>query len=292
MKNRIKNAFEFFNPTTKRYSIINAYIFGLLSEVVYQREAKIQKELRRQKIIFFNNKKFDVQAILLDREDSWILVFRGTESARDWAVNRSFGQVSYCGGKVHSGFKKALDAVWDDIYDHVRKSKKKPFWVTGHSLGGALAILCAERMCRHGVEVHGVYTFGSPRVGNFEYVKYYDDFLRVRSFRFINHEDIVTRLPPRAGSYSHTGLVRYIDDDKRIHHDRYKWRRFIDYVDAVQKRTKDRFNHLLTQYPNGLEKHNIGEYLKAIALNLPDECRSKIRWGKREDREFLEYIHS
>jgi putative lipase involved disintegration of autophagic bodies len=64
------------------------------------------------------------------------------------------------GGKVHRGFKEALDEVWPDLLPYIRKLAEKgcKIWVTAHSLGGALAILCGGRYGN----AQGVYTFGSP----------------------------------------------------------------------------------------------------------------------------------
>ena len=99
-----------------------------------------------------------------------------------------------------------------DLYQFINKrwtSWQKPVWITGHSLGGALATVAAWRLLKLGVNVKGLYTFGSPRAGNHAFV--HD--LRVRAFdrgmkipkgegnlaRFVHHMDIVARVPPIMG---------------------------------------------------------------------------------------------
>jgi predicted lipase len=110
------------------------------------------------------------------------------------------------GGKVHRGFKKALDEVWLDLLPHIRKLHGKgcKIWTTGHSLGAALATLFADRYGH----IQGVYTFGSPRVGNGDF----KDQVNARIYRIVNNNDIVPRVPPR-GVYVHVGKLKFIDHD-------------------------------------------------------------------------------
>ena len=105
-------------------------------------------------------------------------------------------------GKVHLGFDTALDSVWNlslkaIFSDPVHSGKK--LYLTGHSLGGALAALCASRIA---VEfdpavVTAIYTFGQPMVGNGTFAESFDRLFSNRSHRFRNNRDIVTRLPVR-----------------------------------------------------------------------------------------------
>jgi hypothetical protein len=122
------------------------------------------------------------------------------------------------GGYVHEGFKCALDAVWgelrDELLEHGRQ--RRSIWMTGHSLGAALATLAADRLGG----VQALYTFGSPRVGDRAFA---DDF-HVPTYRFVHHRDIVTRVPPFGpyqgkdgrGDYVHVGTLEYIDAEGRL----------------------------------------------------------------------------
>ena len=81
---------------------------------------------------------------------------------------------------------------------------KRKIWITGHSLGAALATLAADRYRN----VKGLYTYGSPRVGDKDFKKNF----RMNTYRFVNNNDIVTKVPP-AGMYRHVGELRHIDGD-------------------------------------------------------------------------------
>lgn len=94
-------------------------------------------------------------------------------------------------GRVHRGFRKALDEIWEPLSELVARLRRddpaRAIWLTGHSLGGALALLAASRL----PQVQGVYVFGAPHVGDARF----RDTLPVRPVRFVHGNDLVTRVP-------------------------------------------------------------------------------------------------
>ena len=78
---------------------------------------------------------------------------------------------------------------------------------TGHSLGGALAVVAAARS----KYVGEVYTFGQPRVGNRKYSKQ----VKSKVYRFVNNNDIVPRIPPPL-VFRHQGTKYQIVDDRIV----------------------------------------------------------------------------
>jgi hypothetical protein len=111
------------------------------------------------------------------------------------------------GGQVHRGFRDALADV--------RPALEKAFpgipgrmLFTGHSLGAALATLMA------GVKTpDALYTFGSPLVGDADFVA---TIKNVKSFRYVDCCDIVTRVPPKQLGYIHLGQPYYIAQDRGV----------------------------------------------------------------------------
>lgn len=73
--------------------------------------------------------------------------------------------------------------------------------VTGHSLGGSLAILAAADLAKSH-KIDQVYTFGQPRVGNAAFATYYQN-LVPNTFRLIDYADIVPHVPPSAFGFQH-----------------------------------------------------------------------------------------
>jgi hypothetical protein len=72
----------------------------------------------------------------------------------------------------------------------------RPMVVTGHSLGSALATLFVmENDSKRKFDITTSCTFASPRVGNLEFTKAFDQ-LAINSWRIVNTLDIVPKLPP------------------------------------------------------------------------------------------------
>jgi len=74
--------------------------------------------------------------------------------------------------------------------------------VTGHSLGGAIAVLTAAELSleEYDYNLATVYTYGKPRVGNKKFAKWFDD--RLEEFRIIHYKDIIPANPPRKSPLS------------------------------------------------------------------------------------------
>lgn len=108
------------------------------------------------------------------------------------------------GGRVHSGFKGALGEVWGMLLPEIEALHEQglKIWLAGHSLGAALATLAVDRLAH----VQGLYTFGSPRVGDREFAARF----RVPSFRLVNGRDFAARMPLK-GPFRHVGTPRSID---------------------------------------------------------------------------------
>ncbi|URE49831.1 MORN [Musa troglodytarum] len=196
-------------------------------------------------------KQFSTQAFMFGDKtgDAELIVvaFRGTEpfNAVQWCTDFdiSFFQIPHV-GKVHQGFLRALGlqrklglpkelsgsrvsppyayyVIREKLWDVLSRNERAKFLVTGHSLGGALAILFASILAVHGENwlldrLQGVYTFGQPRVGdrNFgEFVEQYLDKPKKRYFRYVYCNDIVPRVPfdNSALLYKHFGTCVYFN---------------------------------------------------------------------------------
>jgi predicted lipase len=148
-----------------------------------------------------------------------IVAFRGTEIRKDFQsiladIMTDFDILMVpCdkGGKVHRVFRRALDEVWrEKLLPYIRSQDNgdRTIWFTGHSLGAALATLAADRYGN----VRGLYTFGSPRVGDESFKRRF----RIDAYRVVNNNDIVSRVPPK-GVYRHLGDLKYIDGEGTLH---------------------------------------------------------------------------
>lgn len=163
-----------------------------------------------------------------------VVSIRGTEidnfwgAFTDWRRNLELKPVpDDSGGLVHEGFIKDMASVWNDrngvkglksYLQPLLAGGTRTLWITGHSLGAGLATLAAERAARDaGFDVRGVYTFGSPRVGDVQFKQNYEARgLSAKTYRVIYDIDVVQKIPP-GHVYVHVGQFEFIDADGHLH---------------------------------------------------------------------------
>jgi pimeloyl-ACP methyl ester carboxylesterase len=142
------------------------------------------------------NAKQRAFGFVTSRDGVTYIVFRGTQNIEEWADDACALLVDHWSkGRVHKGFR--------DVYAALRVSVASakisgPVTVIGHSLGGALATLCA-------IEMPGcdMVTFAGPRVGDEAFADYAQASTRTH-LRVVNARDIVCHVPMRP-LYSHAG---------------------------------------------------------------------------------------
>lgn len=222
-------------------------IATLINKIDYDHQAEIAKlKGNLQEFNFKLIKTFDkkgTQAILVDANDYLVLSFRGTEpdSLSD-IKSDTRGNIVKCSeseGNIHSGFRDSFNYIRRDVEEEINKSEyaNKPLFLTGHSLGGALATV-ATKFLTHKGGIAACYTFGSPRVGNDDWVNN----IKTPIHRVVNAADSVTMLPPgdvtitalsfcfrfipgigepiskwlseKFGRYMHAGNMRYLTNCK------------------------------------------------------------------------------
>ena len=241
------DAFRAFNPNTTRWSEFNALALAYASNLAYQDEATIQTVAAQCGFTRVSVRGgSDVQAFIAGNQEAVVVAFRGTRPDQlvDWMTDFNARQIDFSGrfdgpevGETHQGFSLGLLQVWPMIVADVAEfqDRAQTLWITGHSLGGALAVLCAGAFTfARRQPVNGLYTYGQPRVGNLSFVAQCDSHLGNVHFRFVNNEDIVTRVPPRIyphlpfpSFYGHSGQVMYFDGQGILHTDETWWNQFL-----------------------------------------------------------------
>ena len=153
------------------------------------------------------DERTDTKAVFYESGTDVVVSFRGTQSLQNFVTDLRARRVAWNfpanGMEVHEGFKQALDIVWVPLMSALnRLNSSQRLWITGHSLGGALAKLAAKRMP---LALAGVYTFGEPRGGNAPFRDAYDLMLKPKTFRVVDAEDFITRIPWLLGAFRHSG---------------------------------------------------------------------------------------
>ena len=183
-----------------------------LSSLSYYDPGQIEGSLRE--IGFTDAQFFDrdgAQAWIFGNEDDCVVACRGTEP-HEWndirADVNAVAVVTETFGRVHRGFNNEVDDLWPRL-ETALHDNQRTLWFTGHSLGGAMATICAGRCFLSEIESlpYAVFTYGSPRVGDRRFV----NFVELNHTRWVNNNDIVTRVPPVWMGYRHSGREMYLD---------------------------------------------------------------------------------
>lgn len=193
---------ELLSPPIKRaaYSDRTAWLMAEMSRLAYSQLETDDSELRQAltKAEFALVKIFNcegTQAFLAKRDNDKmaVLAFRGTqkEDARDVVTDleANFYQ-DQNGAKIHDGFYKAFKCVENDIKNAVDVLGDFSLYVTGHSLGGALALIATRAL--NSDNLAACYTFGSPKVGSEEF----GEDIKPPIYRIVNAYDPVPISPP------------------------------------------------------------------------------------------------
>lgn len=142
------------------------------------------------------------------------IVFRGTEDLLDWRTNMRLAWVVLQGGvHVHTGFFQAYWPIRPALFAEIVRliaERPRPVYLTGHSLGGALAAMATAELANHDrAEVRdsiaACYTFGCPKIGD----RSFDRYVQVPLYRITSGVDLVPAVPPFVFGYRQAGDTRY-----------------------------------------------------------------------------------
>jgi predicted lipase len=197
----------------------------------YQGEyGDVQKIFKRREF----HKMGHVEMYFESSGNKMFLTFRGSDGILDWKDNFRFWKRSIpyqeTGTnkkiRIHTGFYEQYKAIRGKVHDILSIYNLR--WideiiVTGHSLGGALAILCALdiqynfgwNLIVHDVKLTCV-SFGAPRIGNYWFKKSFEKRVRKHT-RVINADDIVTKIPK----------INYFHVKNKMRIGKRKWWRFL-----------------------------------------------------------------
>ena len=225
-----------------------------LSQWAYQPRAKALPKFK--KLGYTTATLYDIdgaQAYVITNKEETVIAFRGTQSREKsdiYADLQFFKKESLKEGKVHRGFQGEVDKLWDKL---IKKIKDKEVYLTGHSLGAAMATITAARL---GNQAKGLYTYGSPRVGNKKFIKN----ITCSHNRVVNNNDVVAKIPFWLLGYRHHGQLLYLNYYGNIRNATW-WQRFKDGVRGRWRALKKKqpfdgiYDHKMTTYTKELQKN-------------------------------------
>lgn len=134
-----------------------------------------------------------------------VIAFRGSHDTVDWLTDLKIYGSRINDGRMHLGFRNYIEAIFDDIYEEALRhgADQKPVWVTGHSLGGAMAIGFAYLAeSKDEFKATGIVTFGQPLTFTTAIAQSLVSTFGTRYIRIVHKLDPVARLIPL---YRHAG---------------------------------------------------------------------------------------
>ena len=283
-----------FDSEATKFSAANAFRLSLLANAAYLNQPDAERVANNLGLPQFEwidlTEQFrDLYGFAAGCDDYAVLAFRGTANLKDWMTNLNAAPARFSWffegarevGEVHSGFTLAVRHSWEAIANAVDKVMPRPpaspdlkglstsaqptLWLTGHSLGGALAVLCgaAFSMTNTIRLVSGVYTFGQPRVGLFNFCNNYNQLLRSKTFRFVNREDLVPRVPFRGWDYADIGSMIHFDSTGAPVLESTQWRNFLS---RSIEGFKEFFN-ISTHFGPDVGDHDYRQYENLVATH-------------------------
>ena len=248
--------------------LARSLLFAELSMIAYLPEAEVNKaaeQLGFDSVIYYD--RDGSQAYSFINESDHVVACRGTEPNEWNDVKADLDAATALAetiGRVHRGFKREVDDIWPLIEENL-KDNTRTLWFTGHSLGGAMATICAGRCMLSHIKSNPtqLVTFGSPRVGNKRYI----NFVKINHLRWVNNNDIVPKVPPAWLGYRHTGEEQYLDSEGRLRQLTMLQRRkdsWTGFISGIKNRKIDHFrDHLIDRYVD----HIYFEAMSADHLN-------------------------
>ena len=211
--------------------------------------------------VFWFQNEFDAVMVFRSKE------IRELEEARELeGLSATMAQTT---GLVIDDFKVMADGVWPAVEAELEPNKRK-LWFCGHSLGAAVATLCASRCVLSYIQSQPreLHTFGCPRVASRQYHKH----VRLKHFRWVNFGDPIPRIPKMRSGFDHGGIEMCVDKYGRLVSPR-GVKRFL-------KRMEARLTELGNPNWDSISPHLAPAYVDAVFdIVRSEEAKSDSPWN-------------
>ena len=204
-----------------RESIVSVDRPNAMQKTLHDAESKIREIAQR--IVQRRHRTSLFIGFAIASKAANIIAFRGTQTQLEWWRNLQATQKKYFDpttgkqyGKVHQGYLKIVrDEIGSKLIDTVRQLDTTiPCYITGHSLGGAVATLSAMEIALQVPEIREqiqLYTYAAPRIGDRTFAQEHSKLIP-NSYRIVNLSDSVPLVPPikienkfASVNYAHVG---------------------------------------------------------------------------------------
>lgn len=195
------------DPITDKATLKRLLKHAQFCSLVGESDEKIIEQFPKAQIFVTKKSKIKFFLVRDDVAETQMIVIRGSANLTNWIIDFKFWKIkdSWLDIRVHKGFYEATREVfWDSIFELNPTYKTT---ITGHSLGGAVAILLGMYLDNFGHPETDVITFGQPRITNKSGAAKYKEF---PFHRVVIAADLIPHLPPKFVGYKHFGNKWYL----------------------------------------------------------------------------------
>jgi hypothetical protein len=254
---------------TERFKTIHDY--ALIADAAYYGEDQAKKVLAAQGYTLTDHGELPGYAVSYylatnDAAKQQLLAVRGTSNVENALVDVAFNLLpnKHTGIKIHQGFANSADYTWSKVEPKLNSGYV--INTTGHSLGGAVALILAMYLDADGYDVGKVITFGQPKVTNMAGGRQY---AHLDITRVVTPKDMVPLMPPldpmdmmSMDIYWHLGTELVLQEGNSYSE--------LEGVDSMMRAT-DFLNEMITE--KNLQHHFMAEYINLIAPKLVNAKR-------------------
>ena len=178
-----------------------------LSNISYLSPMEIKDKLAKDfgpSMIFTDHNDF---GMAVKTKDKFIIAFRGTDDRSDVISDINvipLYKKKY--GWIHRGVYNAAEELIGQVKNAIKylNADNKPIYITGHSLGGAMACIAALMLENEGYHISGVITFGAPKCGKSGFkAKFQKEIVHSKQYMF--DRDPVPKVPRGYMFWKHPG---------------------------------------------------------------------------------------
>lgn len=194
----------------------HAYHLARIARTTYYKDPAAHPELRETFDTIETFQSTRVFGLVAGDAENVVVAFRGTHEDREWIEALAYGQAPWGHGRAHKGCIRLVENIWTNLlaalYDE--RADNRRLWLTGHSIGGTLALVAAAKLEFEGFDVFNVTTFGAPAVLDAAAAAAF----RCAVYRVVNNEDIVPELPwpTLLDAYAHAGERIFLTASGRV----------------------------------------------------------------------------
>lgn len=195
--------YECFENETKwnlhgNYTLICELFYTWESINPFDKNSSIIDNFKKRNILNKQIVKMPI-GFIAQRKNRLYVIFRGTKTVKEWISNLHTKLTKYFitdFGSVHDGFINTYLNIRDLMIDNIRLSPRTQVYIGGHSLGASFATFALTdiELNLHR-KVNALYTYGSPRIGDNQFVELFNKNFQNITFRIVNTSDVVTSIP-------------------------------------------------------------------------------------------------